>query len=236
MLTRLLHGTGVAVMFTALVCAQPQTGPAGHWEGHCTLDGRQVTFTVDLAKNATSEWIASMGVPSENVTGLVVMDVAVDGNSVKFIGVELMMSRFDLTLTPDGKMKGTITNAQVFAPIEFTRAGEAHVQRISPSPAVSKELEGDWEGSLDVPGGQGFRILVHFKNQADGTVEATFANLSMGMPPVPMNDVRQTDRRVEFGLKVAHASFEGALNKEGTELVGQLVHEDNGVPLTLRKK
>jgi hypothetical protein len=236
MLTRLLHGMGAAVLFTALVWARPQTGPAGHWEGRCTLDGRQVTFTVDLAKNAKSEWIASMGAPSENVTGLVVMDVAVSGNSVKFIGVELMMSRFDLTLAPDGKMKGTITNAQASVPIEFTRTGEAHVQLIPPSPSVSKELEGDWEGSLDTPGGQGFRILVHFKNQADGTVEATFANLTLGMPSVPMNDVRQTGQRVEFGLKVAGASFDGTLNKEGTELVGQLDHEGSGVPLTLRRK
>jgi hypothetical protein len=36
--------------------------------------------------------------------------------------------------------------------------------------------------------------------------------------------------------RVAHASFQGSLNKEGTELAGQFTHEENSLPLTLRKK
>jgi hypothetical protein len=44
---------------------------------------------------------------------------------------------------------------------------------------------------------------------------------------------------VEFGLKIAGASFQGSLNKEGTELALQMIHEGDGtplMPLTLRKK
>ena len=82
-------------------------GPDGHWEGDITGDGPlRMRVTLDLAKNAKSEWIASMGVPSANKTGLVVKDVVVNGKSVKFVAVELMMAAFDLTLGPDGSMKG----------------------------------------------------------------------------------------------------------------------------------
>jgi hypothetical protein len=87
MSTRLLRGAGAAVLFASLVCAQ--AGPDGHWEGSFTVGNREIGVTLDLAKNEKSEWIASMGLPSENATGLVVMDVAVNGNSVKFVGVEL---------------------------------------------------------------------------------------------------------------------------------------------------
>jgi len=84
----------------------PETGPAGHWEGIFKVNDREIGLALDLAKNAKSEWIASMSVPAENATGLVVTDVVVSGDSVKFVGVELMMARFDLTLGPDGRMGG----------------------------------------------------------------------------------------------------------------------------------
>jgi len=213
----------------------PETGLAGHWEGTFKVNDREIGLGLDLAKNAKSEWIGSMSIPAENMTGLVVMDVVVSGNSVKFVGVELMMSRFDLALAPDGRMKGTLSNPQATVPIELKRSGEAKVELIQASPAVSKDLEGDWEGSLQMPG-RAFRILFHFKNQADGTVAATIDTPDTGAIGVPLNNVKQTGRKVEVGIKVAHATFQGTLNAESTELAGQFAHEQNGVPLTLRKR
>src|ERR1035437_2532554 len=213
--------------------------PDGHWEADLTGDGPQrIRVTLDLAKNAKSEWIASMGLPSENKTGLVVKDVAVNGKSVKFVAVELMMAPFDLTLGPDGSMKGTISSPQGSQPVEFKRTGEAKVELIPPSPAVSKDLEGDWEGSVESPNGV-FRLAFHFKNQPDNTVAATMdsRNASRNAVGMPLNDVKQTGRKVEFGIKIAgDATFEGTLNKEGTELAGQLIHDAKSAPLTLRKK
>jgi hypothetical protein len=155
MFTRSLRGAGVAVFFASLVCAQ--VGPDGHWEGSFTVNNRETGLSLDLAKNAKSEWIASMGLPSQNMTGLVVMDVAVNGKSVKFVAVELQMATCDLTLGPDGRMKGTMSapqgpmSTQGPMPVELKRTGEAKVELIPRSPAVSKELEGDWEGLAPGP-------------------------------------------------------------------------------------
>ena len=78
--------------------------------------------------------------------------VVVNGNSVKFVAVELMMAKFDLVLAADGTMKGTMSNRQTTRRIEFKRVGQAKVELIPASPAVSKQLERDWEGSLETPG------------------------------------------------------------------------------------
>ncbi len=208
-------------------------GPGGHWEADIAGDGPQrIRVSLDLAKNAKSEWIASMGLPSANKTGLVVKDVAVNGKSVKFVALELMSAPFDLTLGPDGNMKGTISGPGA-QPVEFKRTGEAKVELIPANPAVSKELEGDWEGSLKSPNGS-FRMVFHFKNQPDKTVMATFDTANA--TNLPLNDVKQTGQKVEFGMRIAHGTFQGTLNKEGTELAGQFTHEANSVPLTLRKK
>ena len=237
MSTRLLRGAGAAVLFASLVCAQ--AGPDGHWEGSFTVNNREVGVSLDLAKNAKSEWIASMGLPPEQATGLVVMNVAVNGKSVKFVAVELQMATFDLTLGPDGRMKGTMSapqgpmSTQGPMPVELKRTGEAKVELIPRSPAVSKDLEGDWEGSIQSPNGA-FRLVFHFKNQPDHTVAATIdSNNAVGMP---LNNVKQTGQKVEFGMKIAGGTFQGNLNKEGTELALQMIHEADSTPLTLRKK
>lgn len=222
--------TGAVIAITAVGA---DVGPAGHWEADITGDGsQQIGVTLDLAKNAKSEWIASMGLPSDNRTGLVVKDLVVSGKSVKFVALELMSARFDLTLGLDGKMKGTLSGPGS-QPVEFKRTGEAKVELIPASPAVSKELEGDWEGSLKMPNG-GFRMVFHFKNQPDKTVMTTFD--TPNATNLPLNDVKQTGRKVEFGMRIAHGAFRGTLNREGTELAGQFTHEENSVPLTLQKK
>ncbi len=209
-----------------------QSGPEGHWEGTMKGDNSNINVSLDLALNANSQWIASMGV-APNVSGLVVTDVAVEGKSVKFTAVEMMMTKFDLTLDGSGVLKGTFVTRQGSFPVEFKRTGEASVKLIPASPAVSKDLEGDWEGGL---GNGGFRIIFHFKNQSDKTVMATIDTPASGAFGLPLDNVKQAGKNVEFGIRVAHASFKGTLNPEGTELAGQFMHESEGMPLVLRKK
>src|SRR5664279_3660158 len=192
-----LCSAGVAVLFASLACAQ--TGLAGHWEGVLAAENNHgIGVTLDLAKNEKSEWIASMGIPSINMTGLVVMDVVVDGNALKFTGVELMMAKFDLALVPDGRLKGTITNGPSSRPIEFKRTGEAKVELIPDSPAVSKELEGHWEGLFGGPNAPngGIKLTFHFKNKPDNTVKATMdSGLSANMVAMPLNNVKQAGQK-----------------------------------------
>lgn len=231
-LARSLCGVGAAVLSASLVCAQ--AGPGGHWEGTLKGDRGDIEVSLDLAVNARSQWVASMGVRPD-VKGLVVTDVTVEGHSVRFTAVELMMTRFDLTLGSDGILKGTCSSRHGPLPVEFKRTGEANVELIPASPAVSKDLEGDWEGSLQMPN-RAFRMVVHFRNQTDNTVMATIDTPDTEAMGLPLDKVKQTGRQVEFGIRVAHASFRGTLNQEGTELTGQFMHGSEGVPLTLRKK
>lgn len=207
-------------------------------------NGQEVKLSFDLARNAKSEWIASMGSPAQNATGMVVTDLSVSGNAVKFVAVEMMMSKVELTLVADGKMTGTVTGPFGPAPpemrhtnpVEFKRTGEAKVELIQPSPAVSKELEGDWEGVLQVPNGPSFRMIFHFRNQPDRTVMATIDTPDTNAIGLPLNDVKEKGKDVTIGVRIARSEFKGTLNEEGTELSGQFGQEGNGMPLSLKKK
>jgi len=220
----------LGIVAASLLCAQPT--PAGHWEGTFHPDGREIGLSLDLAQKGAG-WIASMGMPSENVTGLVVKDLTVNGKSVKFMAVEIMKATVDLKLGDDGKLTGTISDPRKSLPIEFHRTGEAKVQLPATSPAVSKELEGDWAGTLQTPG-PALEVTIHFKNQPDGTVSATIDIPATNSTGMPINDVKQSADKVEFGLKIAHGAFQGTL--KGTELTGELGHDGQSMALALKKK
>jgi hypothetical protein len=228
MFYRLLLGLAAASLLSA------QTGPAGHWEGTFQVETRDIGVSLDLAQNEKAVWIASMGVPGQ-ASGLVVKDLVVKDKTVKFMAVELQMSTVELKLGEDGKLTGTISNARGSLPLALTRKGDAKVELPAPSPAVSKDLEGDWAGTIQTPGSD-FQVEVHFKNQPDNTVLATIdipVQNAMGMP---MNDVKEAGEKVTFGLKIAHAEFEGTLNKETHELTGKLGHDAQTMPVALKKK
>ena len=224
-------GIVIVLFMSSLACAQP--GLDGHWEGTIRGDNGDVRISLDLARNAQSQWIGSMGVPPQ-ASGLVVMDLAVEGISAKFMALELMMTKFDLALDNTGSLKGTYTlRTGASFPVEFKRTGEAKVELAKPLPAVSQELEGDWEGSL---GNGPMRIIFHFKNQPDKTVKATIDTPATNGFGMPLDSVKQTGRDIEVGIKIAGAAFKGTLSGDGTELTGQFLHETQGIPLTLHKK
>ena len=134
----------------------------------------------------------------------------------------MMMTKLDLTLGADGIMKGTITAQQGppnSARVEFKCTGAAKIQLTPASPAVSKELEGDWEGALAAGPGASLSMRFHFKNHPDNTLSATMDSPAGNAMAIPLNDVKQTGQNVEFGIRVAHPSFKGTLNQEGTERV-----------------
>jgi hypothetical protein len=227
---------GIAVFLVSALNVQANI--EGHWEGEVIGDGDQpIRVSLDIGKNAESEWIASMGLPDHNMSGLVVQDLTVESNSVNFVAVELMMTPFSLTLGSEGTLKGTISGPAA-QQVEFKRTGEAKVELIPVSPSVSPQLEGSWEGTLQIPNGRGVPMAFHFKNKPDNTVVATFD--SGNDKDLPLNDVKEIDQKVVFGMKIAHARFEGILNQEGTELTGKLIHGEgegeHASLLTLRKK
>jgi hypothetical protein len=108
--------------------------------------------------------------------------------------------------------------------------GPAKVALIQASPAVSKELEGDWEGTLAGPGAS-FPMIFHFKNQPDKTVSATMDIPVTNAMAIPINDVKQSGRNVEFGIKMANSSFQGAINQEGTEIAGKFIRNGAGTAI-----
>jgi hypothetical protein len=223
-------------MLWLVAVAGAQPGPAGHWEGTLDVNNRQIQLALDLAKNDQDVWIGTVGAVTMNAVGIPISGITVTGKTVKFTVKEWPNEpAFELNLAGEGKLSGTISTAQGAVPLELKRTGEAKVELPVPSPAVSKELEGDWAGKLDIPTGA-IELVVHFKNQADGTVAATMDSVTQGASGLVLNGVKQTGAQVVFELRRYGARFEGKLDKGGAKLSGDWSQGPNSMPLTLQKK
>ena len=130
-----LHRTSiVAVLFLLSVSPlRGQTAPpvAGHWEGSVQIQGMELIFQVDLAKDAGGQFIGAITVPTQKLKGLPLTKVVVDGTSVRF------QARDDQpmsgTISDDGtSMTGDFTANGMSFPFSLSRTGDP---RVAPLPA-----------------------------------------------------------------------------------------------------
>lgn len=203
---------------------------AGHWESTSPLKVGVLGLSVDLARSDSGEWVGSLSDPVRKVFGIRVSGIVVQGNNIKFISPDLPgIPAYDLTIRKDS-MGGTVSRQGNALPLTMKRAGKADVKITPPSPAVSKELEGDWKGAVPI-GGQ--TVTFHFKNRQDGTVEATITSLALSGKTQSFARVVQTGAEVELTLFIFGGSYKGTIGAEGTQMVGMWTQNPGAPPLPL---
>jgi hypothetical protein len=215
--------------------AQAAADPSGHWEGTLKVPNMDIKVEVDLAKNNKGEMAGTFSQPEQGVKGLPLSTVAADGRSVKFVvkgGPE--PATFDGMLSDDGKsITGRVTQAGQAIPFALTRTGEARIAAVPKSAAIGKELEGTWNGALDVNGMQ-MRLIVKMANQPDGTSAGTVASPDGSGVEIPIAITHKASN-VTLEVPSVGASFAGTLNAPGTEIVGTWTQQQMSMPLTLKR-
>jgi hypothetical protein len=226
----------LAALFCALFpAAFAQTGPAGHWEGTLQVPNREIQITVDLAQDAKGSWIGTFS-QSQGGPNVPLADIRVADKNVKFriAAGGPNAPDFNCNVDQPASMACTLNTPGGSLTTTLKRTGEAKVELPKSSPAVSPELEGNWEGGLDTANGT-LRLVVHFKNQPDKTVKATMDSLDQNATDLPLTDIVQNGTSVEFQLKLVNGSYKGTLNKEGTQLTGEWTQGGSSLPLALKK-
>jgi pimeloyl-ACP methyl ester carboxylesterase len=96
-------------------------------------------------------------------------------------------------------------------------------------------LDGDWQGSLAVPGGGSLRLALHVKRDAHGTLAATIDSLDQGAMGLAAKSVRVDGRHVAIVLAAPAADFVGDLDDAGQVLSGQWHQGGTTLPLVLHR-
>jgi hypothetical protein len=231
--------TGVA-LFSAiglLVVSRPLAASdqdcSGHWESTSPLRVGVLGLSVDLLKRNDGEWVGSLSDPARKVFGIRVSAIVVKGDNIKFVSPDLPGTpSYDLVIRKNA-LQGTVSVEGNALPLSMKRTGKADVKVTPPNTAVSKELEGDWEGVL--PGGRE-SVTFHFKNWSDQTVEASVINPSLRGKTQAFARVMQSGAEVEFTLFIFGGTHKGTINGEGTEMTGAWMQNPSAPPLPLKMR
>lgn len=235
--TRMLLLAALLPLPASSLLAQTAVDPSGHWEGTIQAPNRDVKIEIDLAKNSKGELAGTFGNPAERVKGVPLSTVAVEGRAVTF---ELKAGSgggtFHGILLADGNsMSGDFITAEGghSAPFSLTRTGDARIAPAPKSPPIGKELEGTWNGTLDVKGRQ-VRIVLRMANQPDGTATGTILSLDGGGVELPIAMTQKASSLI-IDVTAVGGSYVGVLNAAGTELVGTWTQGPAVLPLTFRR-
>lgn len=97
----------------------------------------------------------------------------------------------------------------------------------------AKGLEGSWQGTLDA-GGTTLRLVLTVTRSDAGAYAGKIDSLDQGAT-IPIDIITVNGDAVRLELKTVGGVFEGALNKERTELVGKFTQGGAPLPLTFKR-
>ena len=118
-------------------------------------------------------------------------------------------------------------------PFSLTRTGDARIASAPKSPPIGKELEGTWNGTLDV-GERQMRIVVKMANQPDGTATGTIVSQDGTGVEIPIA-MTQKGSSLTVDVPSVGASFAGVLNTAGNGVGRHVDPGTVGFALTLKR-
>jgi len=232
--TRILLLAALFLFPARLLMAQSPVDPSGHWEGTVQIPNMELKIEIDLAKNSKGELAGTFGSAPQNLKGLPLSSVAVEGRSVRLVlkaGKEV--NTFVGVLSADGKtISGEASQGAESVPFSLTRTGDARISPTPKSPPIGKELEGTWSGTLDV-GEKQMRLVLKMANQPDGTAAGTIVSQDGSGMEIPIA-MTQKAASVTIDVPSIGGSYVGVLNAAGTGLVGTWTQGPVVLPLTFR--
>jgi len=215
-----------------LLCLPAGRAQSGHWEGAIQTPQQDLEIHVDLAQNSSGEWQGTIDIPPQHLKGFPLSAIVVKGSSVTFAmnGVP-GDPKFDGKVSADGKtISGAFTQGGNDLTFSLKRTGEAVTPARSTS--VSKDMEGSWEGALDVNGNK-LRLKLKMINQNDGTASGSIISVDQGGGEIPITTITQKGSNLKLELNSINGTYDGDLT--GRELVGHWTQGGATFPLTFKR-
>ena len=221
----------VSLLAAPTAAGAQSVDPSGHWEGAIAIPGGEISFQIDLSMNAQGKLVAAYSRPEENLKGMPMVNVTLNGRA---IGFDLPLDggiKFQGIFNADGKtISGDVTAAIGSAPFNLTRTGDAQMTATPKNPAIDKGLEGMWHGTLALPG-RNLRLVLRLSNEADGTSSGSITSVDQGGIEFQLGLTQKADSLTLNTPVIGGDFYAGTLNANG-ELAGTFTQGQVTAPLT----
>ncbi len=210
-----------AVLILAAVASSRAAEPAAaRWEGTVQIPGDGMKLVVDLDRGADGHWVGSAIVPGFGVKGAPLTGITVDSTNVAFtikgaLGEPTLKGR----ITPAGTLTGEFQQAGNSAPFTLENSGAPQVEPPRTSTVISKELEGEWQGAMEVLGNQ-VQVRLKLTSQPSGPAKAEFRLIGRRDTTLPFELVIQDGDSITIESESTGLIYEGMFNKAGRTIDG----------------
>jgi hypothetical protein len=234
--TRTRKRAAVFLTITASLFVQPlfaQSDMRGHWSGTIQAPGGSLGMEVDLDKTSDG-WIGSISIPAQNASGMPLDNISfADAKGTFRLKGGPGDPTFTGTLSADGKtLDGNFVQGPMSLPLKLSRTGEANVVVPKPSPPVADQFLGTWEGSINF--GQTLRVVVTITNTKTGA-EAQMLSPDQGNAKIPVGGITALGSKLLLLVPAVGGSYQGDINKEGTQIDGTWTQLGMMTDLVLKK-
>lgn len=211
------------------------TNPAGVWEGTLSTPNGDMGIVINLHKDA-DQWVGEVDVPMQNVSGLPLSNIKVEGAAISFPMPGGGDPHYDGKLSEDGKtINGTLNAGGQEFPLNLKWKSEARaVEKLPANTGEVKVLEGVWEGVLETHGTQ-LHLRFNFTKNADGSIKGTLDSIDQGANGLPIASISRAGDSVKLDIRVIGGSYEGTLSKDASAMTGTFT-QGEAMPLTLQRK
>jgi hypothetical protein len=210
--------------------AQQRPALSGEWEGAVQIPGYELRVVIDLVQK-DQEWVGSLTAPQFGVKGGALSAIAVKENDVefKFKGA----ATFKGHLEKNGELKGEYKQGGNSAPFVLNRVSAAHVDFPEFSTAISKDIQGDWKGVVQLPNST---INLILRLPIGGTATTPGGQLVVvdSGNAITMTLWKQEGSRI-FALFDSGISYDGEFDKDTAEITGSIRTGPVEVPLSLHR-
>lgn len=213
--------------------AQAPASPSGHWEGSIEIPGQALKIEIDLARKA-AVWEGTISIPVQGLKAFPLSAIAVQSDRVSFTmkGVPGDPA-FTGKVSSDAKsIAGDFSQGGGTVPFTLARTGDANIEAPPKSTPITKDIEGSWEGGLDV-NGKVLRLVLKLSNGPDKGGRGTLISVDQGGGEIPLTAVTQTGSHVKVVIRSIAASYEG--NLENGQLTGTWTQGPGNLPLVFKR-
>jgi len=204
----------------------------GDWESTLKVGDVELRLVLHVKKDDKGALNATLDSPDQGAMGIPVSSITFSDGTLKFVMGANQASYEGKWDAARNVISGTWSQGPGSLPLEFARPKpRAEAKPRTPKPS---DIDGTWEGSLDV-GGQSLRVVFHITTYEDG-MTAKMDSPDQNLAGATVTSIERDGTKLKFEMKQFAASFEGTIDKDLKTISGEWSQGGGSLPLTLKRK
>jgi hypothetical protein len=221
----------IAIMVLALaaVCVAQGQDIAGDWQGSLNTGMGELRIVLHVTKSADGTLKATLDSPDQGIVGMAVDSITLTGAKLMFT-VSLVKGSYEGTIKNGTSITGNWAQPKKML-LDFKKTTTPI--KLDHPPAPPSDIDGTWEGVLDMPSSGKLHLVFHIKNTGDG-LTATMDSPDQSMQGYPATAVTRKGSSVKIEMIQVSGEYHGKLNKDLNVMSGDWSQGPN-YPLTLKR-